>query len=499
MNQPIGDRIQSLRDSVNASYVKPDPNKNEELRQNLKNTPHALEYIKNIRGLNSDTIDYFKLGYDIEKDAISIPEFKNGELVNIRYRVINPGDKSKYLQEKGAEVWLFHEEGIGKGQAKGGVLIVEGEIDCMSAWQAGFKNVISPASGKDSFGVWIDLLDSIPKVYIAYDNDKPGKQASKSIAERVGIDKCFEVVYPEGIKDANEFFQKYDAEAYKNLIRDARPFYKYKYQGVRDVIDSLREKVDNVLKVNCIPFVEFEEDYLVVLSGDSNIGKTSVALNVANELANRNIPTMVFPIERGIRDVVKRFLQVRYNKTKNEVREIEEEEWDNKIIPDVINLPLYFSMPATEELETTIAQAKKYFGIKMVIVDHLDLMVRNNDSKNLNADTSRTVQIFKRLAQEHGIIFVLIHHIKKPENGSTIAKKPKKEDLKGTATLYQDPEAVIMLSAPDKELEHIEIDVVKNKGTMGSRIFEFNVSTGVMGKDVTEVIKLEKVSSLDDF
>ena len=80
----------------------------------------------------------------------------------------------KYTQEKGCEVWIYNEDGISRGQSKGGVLITEGEFDCMSAWQAGFKNVISPASGKDSYGVWIELLDSIPKVYIAYDNDKAG-------------------------------------------------------------------------------------------------------------------------------------------------------------------------------------------------------------------------------------------------------------------------------------------------------------------------------------
>ena len=497
--QPISERIQSLRDTMGGNYIKPSADRMVLMCKDLKNTPHAMDYLQVKRGLNPETIEHFNLGYDKEKDAISIPVFKRGELINIRYRMLNPEAKQKYLQERGAEVWLYNDEGIDKAQARGGVLIVEGEIDLMSAWQAGFKNIISPASGKDSFGMWIDLLETIPKVYIAYDNDSPGKQTARQLAESVGTDKCFEVLYPEGIKDANDYFKVYNADEYKNLIRQAQPFYKYKYQGVKDVIDSLREKVDNVLKVNCIPYVEFEEDYIAVLSGDSNIGKTSVALNIANELANKNLPVLVFPIERGIRDVVKRFLQVRYGKTKNEVRGIEEKEWDEKIIPDVINLPIYFSMPTSNELSETIAQAKKYFGIKMVIVDHLDLMVRNTDSKNLNIDTARTVQVFKQLAQEHRIIFILVHHIKKPENGGSISRKPKKEDLKGTATLYQDPEAVIMLSVPEKDMSQLEVDIVKNKGTMGSRIFEFNVGTGVIGKDITDVRKSEALKALDEF
>lgn len=495
----ISEKIQSLKDTVGGSYIKPSTERITQLCQDLTLTPHALDYLQITRGLNPETITNFKLGYDKEKDAISIPVYKRNELVNIRYRYLNPEAKAKYTQEKGCEVWLYNEDGIAKGQAKGGVLIVEGEIDCMSAWQAGFKNVISPASGKDSYGVWLELLDTIPKVYISYDNDKAGKQASKEIAEKVGNEKCFEVMYPEGTKDANEFFQKFTVEDYKNLIRESRPFYKYKFAGVRDVIDTLREKIDNVLKIRCIPYVEFEEDWITVLSGDSNIGKTSFALNVVNELADRKIPTLVFPIERGVSDCVKRFLQVRYNKTKHDVRLIGDDEWDTKIIPDVVSLPVYFSMPTVDDLEETVKKAKRYFDVKIVVVDHLDLLVRNMDSKNLNQDTSRTVQMFKRLAQEYKIIFILVHHIKKPENSAGIAKKPRKEDLKGTATLYQDPEAVIMLSAPEKDLTQLEVDIIKNKGIMGSKIYRFNVETGVVGSDITEQAKTPSQSVFGDF
>lgn len=496
---PLHEKILSLKDSVGGSYTKPDHARVAQMQEDLKNSPKALDYLQITRGLNPETIANFKLGYDKEKDAISIPVYKRGELINLRYRYLNPEAKAKYTQEKGCEVWLYNEDGIAKGQAKGGVLIVEGEIDCMSAWQAGFKNVISPASGKDSYGVWLELLDTIPKVYISYDNDKPGKQAAKEIAEKVGNEKCYEVQYPESIKDANEFFQKHTVEDYKNLIRDARPFYKYKFAGVRDVIENLREKVENVLKINCVPFVEFEEDWITVLSGDSNIGKTSFSLNIINELANRKIPSLVFPIERGINDCVKRFLQVRYGKTKQGVRDISDTEWDTKIIPDVTSLPVYFSMPTVDDLEETVKKAKRYFDVKVVVVDHLDLLVRNMDSKNLNADTSRTVQMFKRLAQEYKIIFILVHHIKKPENSSGIAKKPRKEDLKGTAALYQDPEAVIMLSAPEVDLTQIEVDIIKNKGLMGSKIYHFNVETGVVGGDITQAVKTAAQNSFGVF
>ena len=101
---------------------------------------------------------------------------------------------AKYTQEKGCEIWLFNEDGIQKDNQRV-VYSLWREFDCMSAWQSGFKNVISPASGKDSYGIWLELLDTIPKVYISYDNDKPGKSASLDFSERVGTEKSFEILY----------------------------------------------------------------------------------------------------------------------------------------------------------------------------------------------------------------------------------------------------------------------------------------------------------------
>lgn len=476
-------KIASIKDTLNASYTKPEPGVVDKYRECLTTNNSALDYLHITRGLNDETISNFKLGYDPDKNAITIPVYKRGELINIRYRHLSENSNAKYTQEKGCEVWLYNEDGIQKGQSKGGVLVVEGEFDCMSAWQSGFKNVISPASGKDSYGVWLELLDTIPKVYISYDNDKPGKGASIDLAERVGTDKCFEVIYPEGIKDANDYFKEHTAEEYKELLRNARPFYKYKYAGVKDIIDSIREKKEDLTKIRILPYIEFEEDWLAVISGVSNIGKTSVVMNVANELVQKGIPTLVLPIERGIRTVGKRFLQVRYNKTREELDSLLPNEWD-QIIPDVLGLPLFFSMPTREEVASTITKAKRLFNTKFVIIDHLDLLVRKSDPKNINTETSTAIQAFKQLAQELGVIFLIVHHIKKQEGVGAVPKKPKIEDLKGSSATYQDPEAVIMLSEPSKG--QIEIDILKNKGPMGSKIFEFNTSTGVVGRDITD-------------
>lgn len=476
----ITEKIQSMQSQVGATYRKPDPTLLKKLQDDLETSPLAQDYLLIDRNITKETIDNFGLGYDVDKNAIAIPVFKRGELINIRYRYITPTGQ-KYTQEKDCEVWIYNEDGIQTGIKKGGILIVEGEFDLMSAWQAGFKNVISPASGKDSYGIWLELLDNMKKVYISYDNDKPGKDASIKMAERLGQEKCFEVLYPEGIKDANDYFKKFTQDDYKELIKNARPYYSYQFKGMRDIIEDLRFNKKETIQSPFLPDVKMGEDWLTVISGVSNIGKTSVVMNIAMDLTAKDIPVLVLPFERGNTVVGTRFLQVKYNLGEGDFEGVDAEMWD-KITKECLGLPLYFSMPTKSETIDIIKKSKRIFNTKVVIIDHLDYMIRS--SQNKEAEIGNTLQELKRVAEEFKIAIIIVTHIRKIQQmGSAVKKKPGIEDLKGSSSLYQDPECVVMLTAPEPGM--LEVDVVKNKGKMSNKTYQFNKDTGRIGDEVT--------------
>lgn len=482
----ITDKIKSLRESTGATYQKPNPEKVDKMHKELWNNVDALDYLRHKRGLSDDTIKHFKLGYDEGKNAISIPVYKQKEVINIKYRILNP-EANKYTSEYGCETWIFNEDGIQEGHKKKKLLIVEGEFDAMSAWQVGIRAVVSPASGKDSYGVWIEHIDTIPSVTIAYDNDTGGKQSSAELAERLGIEKCKELEYPEGIKDANEFFNKHSLEDFKKLVLDAKPFYQYQFKGLGDVIESLRGGDEGTIKTDFIPSVDIGKDWLVVVSGESNIGKTSYVMNVANDFTKNKIPTLVLPFERGIESVGKRFLQVKFNKTLQDFQMMDNEEW-GPVLNQCLDVPLYFSVPDRDDIVDTIIKAKRIFNTKIVIVDHLDYIIRHV-SGNRESEISNTLQNLKRVAEENGIIIIIVTHIRKIQQaGAEVKRKPNIEDLKGSSSLYQDPECVVMLSSSTEG--ELTVDIVKNKGKMDSKDFVFSESTGKLDED--EFDKLAK-------
>jgi len=96
-----------------------------------------------------------------------------------------------------------------------------------------------------------------------------------------------------------------------------------------------------------------------------------------------------------------------------------------------------------------------------------------------------SLQQLKKVAEDNGVILLIVSHVRKTERaGEVIArnKRPNIEDLKGSSSLYQDPEVVVMLSQNDSDYE-MYVDVLKNKGEMQGKVFQFDRSSGVYTPD----------------
>lgn len=470
----IKDRLQSLQQSLRVEYTKPDVKKLEEMQNNLRGSP-AFEYLTKDRGLTEETINHFGLGYDSKKNAVAIPHYKSGELINIKYRLLKPKD-ARYVSEPNAEQWLYHDDGLIIAKEKGAVAIAEGEMDCISLWQLGFKNVISPGSGANSYGVWIEELDKIKSIWIAYDNDAPGQSASKELADRIGSEKCRNIIYPKDVKDANDFLLKYNSEDLRQLFAKSVPFHKYEFSGISDVIHKLIDDPMEYLEVRLMPGVLLERDNLVVVAGETNAGKSTYSLNIVKELAERGIPTLFMPIERGIYSLGRRLLQMLMNKTQEGMQFTSRDEWIGAI-KKFAHLPIYMAKPSVHELEKTLVRAKRLFGVRLAIIDHMDYLVRGTANKE--ALISEKMHELKHIAERNGIIIIVISHINR---GAVLGgQRPTIKNLKGSSSLEQDSEIAIMLY-PVSELTGIEVDVQKNKGPMKKQAYRINVGTGLIGE-----------------
>lgn len=477
----LKNKIQSLQQTLNVAYTKPDPLKVETMMNKLRGSPDdniprndiAWDYLTIERGFTAETIEHFKLGYDEAKKAISIPHYKDGELINIKYRFLKPKD-IRYTSEPNAEQWLFHDEGLKVGLDKNAVIIAEGEFDCISLWQAGFKHVISPGSGANSYGQWIEELDKIKGVWIAYDNDEPGQLAAKELAGRIGIEKCRNVVYPDGYKDANEYTLNHTVDNLRALFMQAEPLYKSDFNNLPDIIRDMVEAPREYMSTRFFPQVRIHRDNMTVLTGVTNSGKSSLALNVAIDLASQGVPVLIIPMERGIYTVGRRLIQIAIGKTEEEIEFTPKDEI-YKATETIAELPIYFSMPDKTKLIETITRAKRVFGVRYVVIDQIDQAVRNT-SGNKEVAISDAMRDLKQLTEHLPVALLVVAHIRKLAHGEHISM----DALKGSNSLSTDPETVVLL---DKKEDHIKVEVAKNKGKMMFKLFEMDFDTGVIGDE----------------
>lgn len=163
----------------------------------VKETDPVLRYLSIDRHLSPEVIRAY--GIRNHRGLIVFPYTKGGVLVNNKYRSLD----KKFHQEKDAEQVLFGRDMIGEGVSE--LIIVEGEIDCLTLRQMGFGNVVSVPSGAGNLD-WIEVewewLDSFDAIYLGLDVDKAGEEAVAKIAQRIGPWRCRRVTWP--MKDPNE-------------------------------------------------------------------------------------------------------------------------------------------------------------------------------------------------------------------------------------------------------------------------------------------------------
>ena len=160
-----------------------------------------------------------------ETTAICFNYYRNGELVNIKYRAA----QKDFKLEKDAELIFYNLDSIKDEKT---VFIVEGEIDCLSMHESGIYNVVSVPNGASLSGnVNLKYLDNCfeyfhdkEKIIIAVDADEPGERLKAELVRRFGKEKCTYLEYPEGCKDINEVLVKYSKEKVLEIISNEKDF-----------------------------------------------------------------------------------------------------------------------------------------------------------------------------------------------------------------------------------------------------------------------------------
>jgi len=230
----------------------------------------ALNYILG-RGISRESLEKFQLGYspnmwdglqrflvgrkgykveDLEKAGLVIPGSKfydrfrhrlmfplrdhRGNICGFAGRVLsNSVKEAKYVNTP--ETIIYHKSDLlyglfeNKEEIKKAdkVILVEGELDAISSWQVGVKNVVA-IKGSALTSRQVQIISRLTRnLVFALDSDAAGNQAAwrgAEVADQWGME--MRVIEIKEGKDPDEVAQK-DPELWKKLVNEATPLYDY--------------------------------------------------------------------------------------------------------------------------------------------------------------------------------------------------------------------------------------------------------------------------------
>ena len=199
---------------------------------------------------------------------------------------------------------------------------------------------------------------------------------------------------------------------------------------------------------------------LVVIAGRPAMGKTAFALSMAKNIAaDQNIPMAFFSLEMSGEQLSNRLIS---NVCEIEGRKImsgqlDRSEWDrfDKRINNLLEAPLYIDdTPGLSvfELKTKAHRLVRERGIKLIMIDYLQLMNANGMRFNSRQEeVAKISKSLKELAKDLNIPIIALSQLNRGVEGREGAegKRPLLSDLRESGAIEQDADMVMFVHRPE--------------------------------------------------
>lgn len=462
-----------------------------EYEENLTKDPAAMNYLRE-RGFEDNIIKHFRLG--CENQWITIPHFQDTQLWNIKKR--NYIEK-EFIRVTGQPTVLFNIDNVDTNKPT--IVLVESETDTIAAYQMGINNVVGLTAGAETFKPkWIPFFRQFKKVFVCLNSDTVGQKGAYKLAEKIGFDKCRNVILPTN--DVNDYLQEYSADDFMNEFGKSRKFNLKNVTDMSEYIGEIDEWFDKDGSMSGmeIPFTDintflsgFKKEDLIIFSGDTGIGKTTFNLNILCHLLKNNRRCLGFFLEGKIMYYIMRMMSLHTKKNMNELRANKEDWQKTKDFFSLMSMFFYSGGQSDldfHKLKDLMSAAVKLYDIEYVLIDNLQRLVKS--SRDVTNETSAAIAELKSLAVDLQIPIVVISHITKVARGT---KRIVMHDAKASSTIYQDCDVYLILW-DNKNVEDTESNLVLTieKNRMGEGGKDISV---VYDKDIAYFH--ERVETID--
>ncbi|AFZ21786.1 replicative DNA helicase [Allocoleopsis franciscana] len=223
----------------------------------------------------------------------------------------------------------------------------------------------------------------------------------------------------------------------------------------------------------------FQRSDLIIVAGRPSMGKTSFAVGIARNIAEK-FPVAIFSLEMSKEQLVQRLLASEAGIESNYLRtgRISQNQWSDlsRALGTLSELPMYIDDTANQTVmqmrsQVRRLQAEQGEKLGLVLIDYLQLM-EGSGSDNRVQELSKITRSLKGLARELQVPVIALSQLSRGVEART-NKRPMMSDLRESGAIEQDSDLIIMLyrdeyyspDTPDRGIAEVIITKHRNGPT----------------------------------
>lgn len=259
-------------------------------------------------------------------------------------------------------------------------------------------------------------------------------------------------------------------QAEQILFEVSQKHLKQNFISIKDVLAESFDRLDNLHKdknkIRGIPtgfkdldnlLAGLQKSDLIVLAARPSMGKTSLALNIAQHVATKEgVPVGIFSLEMSKEQLIDRLLaaEARIDSWKLRTGNLEDKDFEklNKAMGVLADAPIYIDDSAVTnvmEMRTKARRLQMENDLGLIVVDYLQLMSGGRGgSDNRVQEISEISRSLKGLARELNIPVIAISQLSRNvENRHP--QIPQLADLRESGSIEQDADLVAFIYRED--------------------------------------------------
>ena len=261
----------------------------------------------------------------------------------------------------------------------------------------------------------------------------------------------------------------------------------------QSTLEDLEERSPSAMVGVASGFIDLDEmtrglnpGNLIIIAGRPGMGKTSFAMNVAQNVAIREKTTVgVYSLEMSKQELALRVLASESDVEFRSLRtgHMSQKQWGRVIqtVKSMSGAPLYIddsANPTMLEVASKARRLKAEKGLGLVIVDYLQLMSAGGRYENRNLEIAAITRGLKQLAKELSLPVIALSQLSRQPERRGSDHRPQLADLRESGAIEQDADIVAFVyrdevyNAAEDGSNHglAELIVAKHRNGMTGKI-----------------------------